>query len=304
LHYGRWLSYVFWLTGETEISGIPPHELQSHLQQFSDEIDQVFSLDVYYFGFSADKPPFDDRRVRAAFSAAFDRATYIQEVLQGQGLPMQHFAPPGIFGAPPIDEVGIGYDPAWARQQLAEAGYPNCEGFPEVTLLGYYGHETLSLIEYAKDEWMNILGCTRNQIFIKQQSFADLLVATSASTPIQDRPHIWTLTWSPEYADENNWVGDVLWCGSDSRIARPCTSLDELIVDARAEPDPAARILMYRQIEEGFFGEDGEFPLAPLYVGAPFIARHAWLERLPALFGGQHWYAWTIDEHLRLSMLE
>ena len=38
---------------------------------------------------------------------------------------MIRLTPPGIFGAPAFDEIGIGFDPEFARAELAAAGYPN-----------------------------------------------------------------------------------------------------------------------------------------------------------------------------------
>jgi oligopeptide transport system substrate-binding protein len=248
------------------------------------------------------KEPFDNVHVRRAFSAAFDRETYVETVIQGQGLPMIHFAPPGIFGAPPIDEVGVGYDPEFAAAELAEAGYPNCEGFPQVTLLGYSGQSTLNWIEYAQNAWSTNLGCDPELIQIEQQPFAELLAATAASVPDEDSPHMWTLAWGPDYADENNWVGDVLWCGNPgNRTKRECNEIDDMIVQAREESDPEARIELYRQIEEAFFGAEGEFPFFPVWVRIAFVAEHSWVDRTPALFGGQQWYNWTIDTAARTA---
>jgi oligopeptide transport system substrate-binding protein len=151
--------YALWLNNEVDTSGIPDAELQNHLEQYADETVQIPDLAVFYISFRMTKPPFDDVRVRRAFGAAFDRETYVTQVRQGQGLPMSHFAPPGIFGAPPINEVGVGYDPEFAAAQLEEAGYPNCEGFPQVTLLGYSGQSTLNWIEFAQANWSENLGC-------------------------------------------------------------------------------------------------------------------------------------------------
>jgi oligopeptide transport system substrate-binding protein len=271
--------------------------MPADMVQFADETIQVPDLAVFYFSFRMTKPPFDDARVRRAFSAAFDRETYINDVKQGQGLVMTHFAPPGIFGAPPIDEVGIPFDPDFAREQLAEAGYPDCEGFPQVTLLGYSGQSTLNWIEFAQANWEEVLGCSADIIKIEQQPFRELLAATSADTPDEEAPHMWTLGWGPDYADENNWVGDVLWCENpDNRQKRECNEIDDLIVAAREESDPDKRIEMYRQIEEMFFGYEGEIPFFPQYVRIAFVAEHSWLDRIPALFGGQQWYNWTIDQ--------
>ncbi|HZD11661.1 MAG TPA: peptide ABC transporter substrate-binding protein [Candidatus Binatia bacterium] len=291
--------YALWLNNEVDISALPNAEVAAHLEEFADETLQVPTLSVFYIAFRTTKPPFDDARVRRAFGAAFDRATFVDVVIQGQGLPMKHFAPPGIFGAPPIDEVGVGFDPEFARQQLADAGYPDCEGFPTVTLLGYSGQNTLDWIEYAQGQWEENLGCSSDVIQVEQQSFAELLDATAADAPDAEVPHMWTLGWGPDYADENNWVGDVLWCESDNRSKRACTELDDLIVEARLEQDADARTELYRQIEEGFFGPEGETPFFPIYLQIQYQATHSWMNQIPALFGGQQWYNWTIDQEAK-----
>ena len=296
--------YALWLNNEVETSGIPDAELQGHLEKYKDETVQVPDLAVFYFGFRETKPPFDDPRVRRAFSAAFDREKFVTEVRQGQGLPMKHFAPPGIFGAPPIDEVGVGFDPEFAKQQLADAGYPNCEGFPTVTLLGYSGQSTLNWIEFAQQQWQEHLGCSPDVIQIEQQSFRELLAATAADVPDEEAPHMWTLGWGPDYPDENNWVGDVLWCGNPgNRMKRECNEIDDMIVAAREETDPAKRVEMYREIEEKFFGEEGEMPFAPLYLRIAFVAQHSWLDAPRALFGGEQFYNWTIDQAAQMAAM-
>jgi oligopeptide transport system substrate-binding protein len=288
--------YALWLNGEVTSSGIPDEELEAHLAQFPDETVQIADLAVFYIAFRMTKPPFDDVHVRRAFGAAFDRALYIETVRQGQGLVMSHFAPPGIFGAPPIDEIGVGFDPEYARAEMEAAGYPNCEGFPQVTLLGYSGQATLNWIEFAKGQWEENLGCNLDNIILEQQPFSELLAATAASTPDEDSPHMWTLGWGPDYADENNWVGDVLWCQTDNRSKRTCNEIDDQIVAAREETDPAKRIEMYASIEEAFFGPEGEYPFFPIFLRIFFRADHSWWDHTEALFGGQQWYNDTIDQ--------
>ncbi len=287
--------YALWLNNEVDTSAIPDEELQAHLQQFAEQTVQIPDLAVFYFAFRMTKAPFDQVEVRRAFSAAFDRDTFVREVLQGQGLPMRHFAPPGIFGAPPIDEVGVGFDPEYARAQMEAAGYPNCEGFPTVTLIGYTGQSTLNWIEYAQSQYEQNLGCAPGVIQIEQLPFAELLTATAADVPDEQAPHMWTLGWGPDYADENNWVGDVLHCETENRSKRTCNEIDDMIVEAREEPDPDRRVELYSQIEEAFFGAEGEFPFAPFWVRIAYVAEHDWLDRIPSLFGGEQYYHWTID---------
>lgn len=295
--------YALWLQNEVDFTGgIPDAELEAFRQQFPDETIQIPDLAVFYVSFRETKPPFDDPQVRRAFSAAFDRETYVRDVLQGQGLPMIHFAPPGIFGAPPIDEIGIRFDPEFARSQMEAAGYPNCEGFPQVTLLGFSGQNTLNWIEFAQAQWQEHLGCSADLIRIEQQPFSELLAATAGDIPDEESPHMWTLGWSPDYADENNWVGDVLWCGNpDNRQKRECNEIDDLIVQAREETDPNRRIEMYRQIEEMFFGPEGEIPFFPIRLRIQFAGQHVWLDHTQALFGGQQWYNTQIQQAAQLA---
>ncbi len=291
--------YALWLNNEVETSGIPDAELENHLVEFADETVQIPDLAVFYIAFRMTKPPFDNVHVRRAFSAAFDRATFVEQVRQGQGLPMKHFAPPGIFGAPPIDEVGVGYDPEFAKAEMEAAGYPNCEGFPQVSLLGYSGQSTLNWIEFAQANWAENLGCSPDLITIEQQSFSELLATTKLSD--EEAPNMWTLGWGPDYADENNWVADVLSCQTALRMKRECNEIDDLLDQARTEPDPEKRIALYAQIEDMFFGEEGEFPFMPIFLRIAYVAEHSWLTRTPALFGGQQWYTWTIDQEAQLA---
>lgn len=290
-------SYSLWLNNEVDHSGIPDAELQTHLVDFSDETIQVPSLGVFYIAFRQSKAPFDNVHVRRAFSAAYDRVAHVDVVEQNQGLPMTHFAPPGIFGAPPINEVGIGFDPEYAREQLALGGYPDCEGFPQVTLLGYSGEHTLNWIEFAQAQWEENLGCPASLIQIEQQTFADLLIATKADD--SEAPHMWTLAWGPDYADENNWVGDVLDCNIEVRMHRECSEIDDLVEEARFESDQDRRKELYRQIEDMYFGYEGEIPFFPIYVEIAYIAEHSWVDRVVALFGGEQYYNWSIDNQAR-----
>lgn len=76
---------------------------------------------------------------------------------------------------------------------------------------------------------------------------------------------------------------------------RTCGEVDDLVEDARFEPDPEVRKELYLQIEDMYFGPDGEIPFFPIYLAIDYVAQHSWLDRIPALFGGQHWYNYTID---------
>jgi oligopeptide transport system substrate-binding protein len=86
----------------------------------SAEFVNVPSACTYYYGFTNTKPPFDDVRVRRAFSQAIDRQSLVDNVTKGGQTPATSFAPPGIFGAPAPGTVGLGFDADAARAALQE----------------------------------------------------------------------------------------------------------------------------------------------------------------------------------------
>lgn len=288
-------AYQLWLANEIDQSSIPGAEMDNHLSQYGDETQNRPSLSTMYIGFRTTKPPVDDVRVRRALSAAIDRDLLVETLLQGLGLPMIHFAPPGIFGAPPLAEVGVGFDPQYAREQLALAGYPDCEGLDRLYFMGFTGQGSLEGLEFYQGQWQEHLGCDPDHFQLEQLPFADMLAAIGVEVPDSDAPHMYTLGWGADFPDEENFVGSVLWCGNDNPMKRACGEVDELIVAARREPDGERRVELYRQIEEAFFGAQGEMPLIPLFAPISAFAEHSWLDSEYQLFGGSAFYNWTID---------
>jgi hypothetical protein len=56
---------------------------------------------------------------------------------------------------------------------------------------------------------------------------------------------------------------------------------------------------MYYQIEEGFFGTDGLYPIIPLYMSLTFSLVKPWYTgpfETDGIFGGAHWDYRNIDQ--------
>lgn len=90
-----------------------------------------------YYVFNVDRQPFDDVRVREALALAIDRERVSRDDLGGATEPAGSFLPDAMSGEKPV--VGktelLDHDSNKARELLAEAGYPNGEGFPVIRLL-------------------------------------------------------------------------------------------------------------------------------------------------------------------------
>lgn len=109
-------------------------------------------IGTYYYQFNVTKPPFDDVRVRRALSLAIDREAINHSVMFGVVEPAYTLTPPGASGYKPPKLIS--FDPEEARRLLAEAGYPNGEGFPEVELL-YNTNESHRKIAVAVQQMWN-----------------------------------------------------------------------------------------------------------------------------------------------------
>jgi ABC-type oligopeptide transport system substrate-binding subunit len=89
-----------------------------------------------YLFFDDQNPPFNNIKVRQAFSHVIDRDSLIQQIIKpSQGIPAYSFLMPGF---PASNSQGLkdiqNYDVAKAKQLLADAGFPDGKGFPKLTL--------------------------------------------------------------------------------------------------------------------------------------------------------------------------
>src|ERR1051326_8405232 len=90
-----------------------------------------------YYVFNVNRAPFDDVRVREALALAIDRERISRVDLGGATEPADSFLPEAISGEKPVVQKAdvLDYDVNKARELLAQAGYPNGDGFPVLRLL-------------------------------------------------------------------------------------------------------------------------------------------------------------------------
>lgn len=130
------------------IEGLPPSRITSMLEGRMDDFNSTPPklilkrkpiLATQYYEFNLLYEPFKDVRVRKAINYAVDRDDIIRNVLNNQAhsAGVAGIVPPAAFSGYNSKEVkkhGYSFNPEKARQLLAEAGYPNGEGFPTIDL--------------------------------------------------------------------------------------------------------------------------------------------------------------------------
>jgi oligopeptide transport system substrate-binding protein len=281
-------AFELWRDRGLDIAPLPADEREAFIQRSPNDVLVTSDQVLFYLGFNFGSQVFREAEVRRAFSAAIDRQRLIDELYNGRGITMRHATVPGIVAALPVDEVGVGYSPDYARQQMAASTQRSCRVMPAVTLLVSAADLSLRQAEMIRDMWIEELDCLKENINIEQVQFGALLANTSPTA--LGRPDMWELAWAPFFPDAHNLIGDLLHCeDSENRQSRECSEADTLLRRASTIIDPAERTALYRQAESLFFNETGLFPIAPLYIRARETIIQSWVTFAPAAFGGQQW---------------
>jgi peptide/nickel transport system substrate-binding protein/oligopeptide transport system substrate-binding protein len=92
---------------------------------------------TYYLGFNNNEKPFNDIKVRQAFAKAIDKDAIIKNIVKRAGIKANSFLMPGFPDANSEElakEDVNTYDVAAAQKLMADAGYPNGQGFPKLEL--------------------------------------------------------------------------------------------------------------------------------------------------------------------------
>jgi len=287
-------AFALWSERDLDIAPLPTSEREQFLERSADKVKTIADPVLFYLGFNFDSQAFREPEVRQAFSAAIDRQALIDELYAGQGIPMRHATVPGVVAAVPVDEVGVGYSPDYARQQMNASTIRSCAIMPAITLRVSSADLSLRLAEMIRDMWIEELGCLMENINIEQVQFGELLASTRPDAT--GRPDMWELAWAPTFPDAHNVLNDLLHCrDSENRQNRDCSEADTLIGRAGTILELNERLSLYRQAEGLFFNESGEFPIAPLYVRAEEIVVQTWTTFTPAPFGGQQWDRIVLD---------
>ena len=256
-------------SGELDfIESMPTDEVAGLLA--SGDLKIVDYIGTYYVCYQTQKEPFDDPKVREAFTLAIDRTYIVEQITQTGQVEAGGFVPAGVYdaaGATGDDFRTVGgdyYAPTdadyeanceRARELLAEAGYPNGEGFPVVTYLYNTDDSHKAVGEALQNMWQTVLGVTvqlDNQewaTFLQTRKDGDYSIARNG--------------WIADYNDPMSFLDMWLTGGgnNDAQYANP--EYDALIQQAKASTDPAERMQLMHDAEDIIIGQD--YALCPLY---------------------------------------
>ena len=136
---------------------ICPHRIKDILAKTPQNFRSDKWLGVYYYIFNTAKKPFDDPRVRRALTLAIDRNTIIDNFLKAKQQPAYSFIPKGCGGISEPRNIPKKQDIELAKKLLAQAGFPNGEGFPTIKITYNVSEQHKPIAEAIQQMWKNNL---------------------------------------------------------------------------------------------------------------------------------------------------
>ncbi len=118
-------SLAAYKNNELDMTAVPPGTEKATMADAAVSPQIVRSADLNTFGmqFNVTKAPFDNKKVRQAFSCAIDRVAFVDQVRSGVGHATTSWVPPGMPGYDANLGKEWGFNAAKAKQLLKDSGY-------------------------------------------------------------------------------------------------------------------------------------------------------------------------------------
>lgn len=207
---------------------------------------------TYAYVFNTQSPPFDDIRLRKAFSLALDRKAIVENITQKGEFPAYSYVPPnsaGYFATTQLSE-----DIENAKKLLAEAGYPEGKGLPPIKLLYNTSENHRSIAEALQYMWHKNLGVN---VELVNQEWKVYLQSRGG-----DDYQLIRFGWVGDYLDPNAFL-EVFSSNSGNNFSKwKNKEYDELLDKASKTLNTKARLAFYNSAETILLND---LPILPLF---------------------------------------
>ena len=280
-------SFAAYNSGEAQlIKDVPTDEIPS-LTKAEDGGDFYVDtiLGTYYVSLNLKRDAFKDAKVRRALSLAIDRDYVANTLMQGTYSTADSIVGPGI-----VDENGYFHDNgnapyisadyeanlAEAKKLLADAGYPNGEGYPTLEYSTNDAGYHVPLAEYLQQAWSD-LGIT---LTISKMEWSSFTAARRAGEYDVARNG-----WVMDYNDPSNML-DLFCSGNGNNDGKYSNPEFDAAIEASRVADVSEHFAQLHKAEDILMEDTGCLPIA--------YYNDYWLQS-PALKGTWHspygyWY--------------
>ena len=222
-------------------------------------------LASYFYCLNTTNEVLKDIRVRKALALAIDRNYIVEQVTKGGETPADAFVPYGINDADgsfrengggyfDISQEGYKKNVEEAKKLMAEAGYPNGEGFPVFEFKADPGFH-ISIFEAVQQMWKENLNVDMSiiqeewSVFQKNRQTRNYTVCRA--------------DWIGDYLDPMTFAQLFTSTSAGNRVGYSNINYDSLIKDAQSTIDNNRRMNNMHIAEDMLIGDD--MALIPLY---------------------------------------
>jgi len=272
-------NYNMYVNGEVDWDTTAPTDQLSAISM-RDDFHKHSLLGVYYYVFNTQRVPFDNENIRKALSLAVDRDALVDGVTKGGELPAYGMVPAmenyEAIQSPFEDHADA---VAEAQELLADAGYPDGQGLPEITILYNTSDNHKAIAEFIQQEWKKNLGITA------------ILQNEEWSTYLNDRStHNFDVAragWVGVYQDPSTFLDMFISTSAENDGQYVNEQFDTLEKGANLLPSGLDRLGVLRTAESLLIQSDQAVMPLYNYVSLNLIDTEKW--------GG--WFPNTMDYH-------
>jgi oligopeptide transport system substrate-binding protein len=210
---------------------------------------------------NAAQAPFDNQRVREAFSMAIDREAFVQGVQQGAGVVTLGWIPPGMPGYSADAGKQWAFDPARAKKALADAGFPEGRNLPKITYTVTSTDSNRLVGQFLQDQLKKNLNVEIALDFVDSRTFGQRFTANQYAMA--------TVTWIASWPYPDNFLADLFTSdGNNNHVAYKDAKFDDLMKRAAAETDDKKRLANYDEAQKLLLNAAA---IAPMYNRLSFV---------------------------------
>ncbi|MDR1764748.1 MAG: peptide ABC transporter substrate-binding protein [Lachnospiraceae bacterium] len=240
-------------TGEVDVYGNAPYYI---LEQYAGkpDLDESPVMVTNYVLFNINQAPFDDVRVREAFSLAVSRQGII-DVIGSNHTTDTSFIPATFpskanTGKTWGDLAGILLEEnaAKAQQLLADAGYPGGAGLPELTYTYPSMGNEADVAQTLQQQWKEVLGADVKLNAMEYEVYVDERRAGKLQFA--------RMQWTGDFLDPATWLDMYRTGNAQNDVDWSNSEYDSIMTASMSEMDPAKREEMLLEAERILVTED------------------------------------------------
>ena len=234
-------------------STLPSQKCSVYIEEGNPDLRIDPYMGTYFYRLNTTNPYLNDVRVRKALAYSIDRKLLVEKVTKCGQIPAYSFTPPGSNGYEPT--TSIPFDPALAKELLAEAGYDSENQFPKLEILFNTNEDHRKVALAIQQMWQQNLGIEVElvnqdwKVYLSREMVGDFQVSRAG--------------WIGDYEDPNTFLDLMRPNRGNNKTGWENEAYDTLVAKANSTNDQTLRYQLLDEAEKILIEN---MPVIPLYT--------------------------------------